>query len=155
MERIIGVIGGGRASDEIYTLAHSVGKRIAERDATLICGGLRGVMEAACKGAKAAGGRTIGVLPGLHASDANRFVDVPIVTGLADARNVLIVRTAHAVIAVGGEFGTLSEMAFSLKFGVPLIGLRSWSFSDRIHPVETADEAVALALELASRRTDL
>lgn len=152
MERIIGVIGAGRASQQIYALAELVGQEIARHGATLICGGLGGVMEAACKGAKAAGGRTIGVLPGERASEANRFVDVPIVTGFAEGRNIVIVRTAHAVVAVGGEFGTLAEMAFALKFGVPLISLQSWSFSDQIHFAETPEEAVTLAFELSARR---
>jgi uncharacterized protein (TIGR00725 family) len=152
MERIIGVIGAGRASPELYRMAEQVGQGIAQNGATLVCGGLGGVMEAACKGAKAAGGRTVGILPGERATEANKFVDLPIVTGFAEARNVVIVRSAHAVIAIGGEFGTLSEMAFALKFGVPLIGLQSWSFSDRIQLVETPEEAVVLAIELAARR---
>jgi uncharacterized protein (TIGR00725 family) len=111
-----------------------------------------GVMAAACRGAKSAGGLTVGVLPGISASDANPYVDVPILTGMGEARNVIIVRTATAVIAVGGEFGTLSEVAFALKLGRPVIGLRTWELAKEGRPLEavvkasTAEEAVRLAL---------
>jgi len=134
-------------------LAEAVGRGLAEAGATLICGGMGGVMAAACRGARSAGGLTIGVLPGHNARDANPHVDVPIVTGMGEARNVIIVRTAMAVIAVGGEFGTLSEIAFALKLGRPVIGLGTWELAREGQPVEvvvkarTATEAVRLALE--------
>jgi uncharacterized protein (TIGR00725 family) len=112
-----------------------------------------GVMAAVCRGAKSEGGLTIGVLPGYSATDANPHVDVPIVTGMGEARNVIIVRTASAVIAVGGEFGTLSEIAFALKLGRSVIGLGTWELARDGQPAEaiimaqTAEEAVRLALE--------
>jgi uncharacterized protein (TIGR00725 family) len=122
----------------------------------LICGGMGGVMTAACQGAQSAGGLTVGVLPGLSAADANPYVDVPIVTGLGEARNIVIVRTAAAVIAVGGEFGTLSEIAFALKLGRPVIGLGTWELAKEGHPnqaivkAQTPDEAVRLAVNAIS-----
>jgi uncharacterized protein (TIGR00725 family) len=134
------------------TLAESVGRGLAEAGATVICGGMGGVMAAACRGAKSGGGLTVGVLPGVNASDANPYVDVSIVTGMGEARNVIIVRTATAVIAVGGEFGTLSEVAFALKLGRPVIGLGTWELAKGGRPLQaivkakSAEEAVRLAL---------
>ncbi len=150
-QKIIGVIGGGKCSAAIYTMAEEVGCLIAENKFLLICGGLFGVMEAACKGAKDGGGKTIGVLPGLERTDANDYVDIPIVTGMADARNLIIVRSASAVIAIGGEYGTLSEISFSLKFNVPIVGLKTWAVSPAINQVNTAKEAVAKAISLINK----
>lgn len=147
-QKMIGVIGGGKCSAEIYSMAEEVGRLIAENNYLLICGGLFGVMEAACKGAKTGGGTTIGVLPGLKKTDANNYVDIPIVTGMADARNLIIVRSSAAVIAIGGEYGTLSEISFSLKFNVPVVGLETWAVSPEIHQVNTAAAAVAKAISL-------
>ncbi len=150
---IVAVVGGGVCSAQEATAAEAVGRRLAEAGAILICGGLGGVMAAACRGARSAGGLTIGVLPGFHASEANPYVDIPIVTGMGEARNVVIVRTAWAVIAVGGEFGTLSEIAFALKLGRPVVGLETWELakagrpSDAIIKAKTPDEAVRLALD--------
>jgi uncharacterized protein (TIGR00725 family) len=133
-------------------LAEAVGRGLAEAGASVICGGMGGVMAAACRGAKSVGGLTVGVLPGVSASDANPYVDVSIVTGMGEARNLIIVRTAVAVIAVGGEFGTLSEVAFALKLGRPVIGLGTWELSKEGRPLEvilkaqSAEEAVRLAL---------
>jgi len=146
---VIAVLGGGSVGEEIYGLAEQVGRLLAERGATLICGGLGGVMEAACKGAKSAGGLTIGVLPGGSRHHANPYVDVPIVTGMGEARNVIIVRSAHAAIAVDGEYGTLSEIAFCLKLGVPVVSLAGWQFTSDIHVAEMPEEAVEKALRLA------
>jgi uncharacterized protein (TIGR00725 family) len=149
---IVAVVGGGVCSSQEAALAEAVGRGLAEAGATLICGGLGGVMAAACRGARAAGGLTIGVLPGYNAADANPHVDIPIVTGMGEARNVVIVRTASAVIAVGGEFGTLSEIAFALKLGRPVIGLGTWELARAGRPAQaiveaqTAEEAVRLAL---------
>jgi hypothetical protein len=149
---VVAVVGGGACSSEEAALAEAVGRHLAQAGATLICGGLGGVMAAACRGAKSAGGLTIGVLPGHSATDANPHVDVPIVTGMGEARNVIIVRTASAVIAVGGEFGTLSEIAFALKLGRPVIGLGTWELAKDGQPAQavvraqTAEEAVRLAL---------
>jgi uncharacterized protein (TIGR00725 family) len=125
----ISVIGAGICDTETYALAEQVGRELAQRGATVVCGGLGGVMEAACQGAKSAGGRTIGILPGTDYREANAYVDIPIVTGLGEARNVIVVRSGRAVIAVGGEYGTLSEIAFALKFGIPVIGLGTWQLA--------------------------
>jgi uncharacterized protein (TIGR00725 family) len=129
-----------------------VGRELAQRGATVVCGGLGGVMEAVCRGAKSAEGRTIGILPGTSARDANAFVDVPIVTGLGEARNAMVVRSGRAVIAIGGEYGTLSEIAFALKFGIPVVGLATWQLAreGKIVPAiveaKSAKEAVEAAL---------
>jgi uncharacterized protein (TIGR00725 family) len=155
---IVAVVGGGLCSPQEAAAAEAVGRQLAEAGAILICGGMGGVMAAACRGAKSVGGLTIGVLPGFNAGDANPHVDVPIVTGMGEARNVIIVRTASAVIAVGGEFGTLSEIAFALKLGRPVIGLGTWELAREARPVqavvraETPDEAVRLALSTVSNR---
>jgi uncharacterized protein (TIGR00725 family) len=152
---VVAVVGGGRCSPQEANLAEAVGRHLAEAGATLICGGLGGVMAAACRGARAAGGLTIGVLPGFSASDANPDVDIPVVTGLGEARNLIIVRTASAVVAVGGEFGTLSEIAFALKLGRPVVGLGTWQLSkagqlsDPIMRAASPRDAVRLALDAA------
>jgi len=132
-----------------------VGRELARRGAILVCGGLGGVMEAACRGARQAGGLTIGILPGNRAEEANPWVEIPIVTGLREARNVLVVKSCQAVIAVGGEFGTLSEIALALRDGVPVVGLHTWqlskegNFADPIVRAPNASEAVEKALALA------
>ncbi|MBF8299507.1 MAG: hypothetical protein HW397_556 [Dehalococcoidia bacterium] len=157
---IIAVIGGGaECPPEIDVLAQQVGKEIALQGHILICGGMGGVMESACKGARSAGGTTIGVLPTGDVHDANPFVDIPIVTGMGYARNVIIARTASAIIAVDGEYGTLSEIAHGLGFGAPVIGLRTWSLSrsdgavDRgIIAVHSAKEAVDRAVAEGRKR---
>jgi len=143
---IIAVIGGGHCSTEIYELAREVGEEIAKAGAILICGGLFGVMEAACRGAKEAGGTTIGILPGKIKNEANAFVDIPIVTGFNEARNVIIVRSADAVIAIDGEYGTLAEIALALKFGKPVVGLKVAFAIPRVAQVTTAGEAIKLLL---------
>ncbi len=142
--KLIGVIGASHCSPEIYELARQVGSAIAKADAMLICGGLGGVMEAACRGAKEAGGTTIGILPGIDKHEANAYIDIPIVTGIRDARNTIIARTADGFIAVAGEYGTLSEIAFAKKFGKPIVSLRSWNFDSTIPQAEDAEQAVAL-----------
>ena len=140
---IIGVIGQGRdCSAQLLNQAEAVGYYIAKRDAILICGGLGGVMEAACRGAKKGGGTTIGVIPSARKSDANRYVDIPIVTGIGEARNIIIVRTADALIAVGGRYGTLSEIAFGLAFGKTIVGLNTWQNLDQVIQVDSAEDAV-------------
>jgi len=147
--KIIGVIGQGRdCSPELLKDAEAVGFQIAQRNSILICGGLGGVMEAACRGAKKGGGITIGVLPTNHKSDANEYVDIPIVTGFGEARNIIIVRTADALIAIGGKYGTLSEIAFSLMFGKPIVGLHTWQNLDHIIYVKIAAQAVDTVFKL-------
>ena len=151
----IAVVGASRCSAQIAALAEAVGRELARRGAVLVCGGLGGVMEAACRGAKAAGGLTVGILPGTSRRDANPYVDVPVVTGMGEARNVLVVQSAQAVIAISGEYGTLSEIAHALKLGIPVVGLRTWQLAKEsqerlaIVRVETAQEAVEKALALA------
>jgi len=144
---IIGVIGSGLATGKVYAEAVDVGRLVAQGGAMVLTGGLGGVMEAACKGAKEAGGTTIGVLPGFDVQDANRFVDIPIVTGLNHARNIIIARTSHVLIAVGGEYGTLSEIAFALKLGKTVISLGSWDLGDRIKKAGSPEEAVTMAFK--------
>jgi uncharacterized protein (TIGR00725 family) len=123
----IGVIGDGECSDEVAGIAHEVGRRIGVAGAVLVCGGQGGVMEAAAKGAKSAGGLTVGILPGVSRDEANPYIDIPIVTGMREARNVIIARTCQVLIAVSGMFGTLSEIALACRFGVPVIGLITWT----------------------------
>jgi uncharacterized protein (TIGR00725 family) len=105
-----------------------VGRGIAERDAVLICGGLTGVMEHAARGARAAGGLTIGLLPDEDVNDANEYIDISIATGLGHARNAILARTAHGVVALGGGLGTLSEIALALRNRLPTIGIKTWRF---------------------------
>ena len=148
--RIIAVIGGGTCTPDETALAEETGRLIADGGAVLVCGGLSGVMEAACKGAKANGGVTVGILPGADPAAANRYIDVPLATGLGEMRNFLIVRTAHALIAIGGGVGTLSEIALAQRIGKPIVGLHdSFSKAVDIPRVQTAHEAVTWALERA------
>jgi hypothetical protein len=149
----VGVLGPGTAAEPTLALAEEVGAEIARRGAILVCGGLGGVMEAAARGAKQAGGLTVGILPGFDAREANEFIDVPVVTGMGEARNVQVVRSSNAVIAVAGAYGTLSEIALALKIGVPLVGLGTWELRapDGSEPpivlASSAREAVAKAME--------
>lgn len=122
-----------------------MGRLLAGRGATVVCGGLGGTMEAACRGARNGGGRTIGILPGLDRADANPYVDVAIPTGLGEARNALVVRAADAVIALGGGYGTLSEIALALKAGKRVVGLGTWEI-EGVVGVEGPEAAVAAAL---------
>ncbi len=143
--RLIGVIGGGSCSAELAAQAEAVGEGLARRGLTVICGGHGGVMEAVCRGAKRAGGLTIGVLPGSDPKEANPYVDIPIPTGLGQARNLVIINAAAAIIAIDGGYGTLSELGFALKLGKRVVGLATWEVPGVImagSPVE----AVALAL---------
>ena len=144
----IGVVGAAQCSSGTAEMARQVGKFIAERGATLICGGLGGVMRAAAKGAKEGGGLTIGILPGSSEKDANPYIDIPIPTGLGHARNVLVVQSSHAVIAVKGSYGTLSEIAIALKTHIPIVGLNSWNIDDRVLPADNPEHAVETAFSL-------
>ena len=149
----IAVIGARKCDKKTYALAEQVGRELARRGATVVCGGLGGVMEAACKGARRAGGRTIGILPGKNHRDANPYVDIPIVTSLGEARNSIVVRTARAIIAVGGEYGTLSEIAFALKFGIPVIGLGTWRIArsnKRVQIIQARDAKQAIELAISA-----
>ncbi len=123
---IIGVIGAGKCNEEIYDIAYHVGKLIAESKNILICGGLFGVMEASCKGAVEHGGITIGILPGDDINTANKFVSIPIATNMGHARNIIISTTSSFLIAVGGGYGTLSEISIGLKNNKKVYSLHSW-----------------------------
>jgi uncharacterized protein (TIGR00725 family) len=153
---LVAVIGAARCSQTEAAAAEAVGSALAEAGATVICGGRGGVMEAACRGAQQAGGLTVGILPGDDPAAANPYVDVAIATGLGEARNAIVARTARAVVAIGGRYGTLSEIAFALKRGVPVVGVNTWGLEPpdgsgsspiiRVDdPVEAARRALALA----------
>jgi uncharacterized protein (TIGR00725 family) len=126
---IIAVIGGSEVSAEVYRIAEEVGREIARRKAALVCGGMGGVMEAACKGAIEEKGLTIGILPGDSRTQANPYVQIPIVSGMGYARNVAVVKTSQAVIAIDGSYGTLTEIGYALQAGIPVIGLATWSLA--------------------------
>ncbi len=157
-QKFIAVIGGSQCSSEEAELAEEIGRELAKHDAILICGGLGGVMEAACKGASSRGGITIGILPGDIRQAANPFVQIPIVTNLGEARNIIVIKSAQAVIAIGGSYGTLSEIGHALRSGIPVIGLNTWSLSrngqadSSIILAKDATEAVNKALNLITKR---
>ena len=152
---IISVIGGSDPPPQALENAHQVGRELAKRGVAVVCGGLSGVMEAVCQGAKEMGGITIGILPGDNPLEANAFVDIPICTGAGYARNVIVVKSSRAAVAVGGAFGTLSEIAHALGDGIPVIGLETWTMSrqgseDRTivraqSPADAVDKAMAAA----------
>ncbi|MDA1193940.1 MAG: TIGR00725 family protein [Planctomycetota bacterium] len=158
MERLIAIFGPGRPTRQEYNQAAEVGRRLAERGFTVICGGLFGVMEAACMGAKEAGGRTVGILRTYNRYEANSYVDTVIPSGLGDARNILVATAGEAAIAVAGRLGTLSEIAIALKHGIPVVGLGTWKLDrnalfDRLLPeARTPEQAVTMAIELADQR---
>ncbi len=158
MKRQVAVFGPGHPTRREYNLAAEVGRLLARRGATVVCGGLFGVMEAVCMGAKEAGGTTIGILRTYNPHDANPYVDHAIPTGLGDARNVLVATAGQAAIAIAGRLGTLSEIAIALKHGIPVVGLGTWRLDqgalfDRYLPsAKTAEEAVELVLQLADER---
>ena len=150
MERkIIGVIGAGEAGEELLQNAEETGRLIARHGFILVCGGLGGVMEAAAKGAKEGGGTTVGILPQADRHTANPYIDIPVATGFGEGRNVIIIRTADILIAIGGEYGTLSEIAFALKMRKTVISLGSWEIpgvtrvSSPLDAVETARNLLA------------
>jgi uncharacterized protein (TIGR00725 family) len=147
----VAVVGPGEAGQHQLDTAEAVGRRLAEQRAVLVCGGLGGVMAAACRGAAAAGGLTVGILPGDRREAANQWVKVAIATGMGELRNGLVVRAADVVIAVGGAHGTLSEIALALKTGVPVVGLESWRI-DGMRAAGSAADAVAMALSLAGKQ---
>lgn len=152
--RYVAVVGGAEASRPELARAREVGRALGEAGAVVVCGGLGGVMEAACRGAHEAGGLTVGLLPGRERGEANRHVDVALPTGLGEARNALVVAAADAVVAVGGEYGTLAEIALALKAGIPVVGLGTWDLvrhgvaDTGIVVADDPVEAAALALGL-------
>lgn len=154
----IAVVGSGLCSKQEADVAEKTGELIAQKNFILLCGGLSGIMEATAKGAKKAGGLTIGILPGVKRSSANNYIDIPIITGLGEARNLLIVRNADAIIAIGGGFGTLSEIALAKKIGVPVVGINTWQLykdgvkSDEIVETQTPTEAIEKAINIINLR---
>jgi uncharacterized protein (TIGR00725 family) len=147
----VAVIGPSDATSLQTRAAEDIGRGLAHAGAILVCGGLGGVMEAACHGSSAAAGISVGLLPGTDRADANDWVRIALPTGLGELRNGLIIRAADAVIAVGGAYGTLSEIALALRAGVPVIGLDTWEI-EGVEPVRTASEAVTRALGRANGR---
>jgi uncharacterized protein (TIGR00725 family) len=151
----IGVVGPAICPTDVYDLAREVGFLIGRKGALLICGGRTGVMEASAKGAAEAGGITVGILPGDSAAEANPYIDIPIVTDLGNARNIINVLTSQAIIAIHGSYGTLSEIALALKCRVPVVGLRTWGLASPggeplpITLAHSAEEAVIAALNLS------
>lgn len=156
-KRFIAVIGGSECSPQEAELAEEVGRELARQGAILVCGGMGGIMAAACKGATSQGGLTIGILPGNSRQQANLHVQIPIVTDLGEARNVIVIKSAQAVIAISGSYGTLSEIAHALRAGIPVIGLNTWSLSKNGQPdnsiilAQNPTEAVKKALSLTAK----
>lgn len=148
----ISVIGAGTCSESTALLAYEVGKHIALNDCVLLCGGLGGVMEHAAKGARENSGQTIGILPGFDISDANPYIDIAIPTGISHARNIIVVRSGMACIAVEGSYGTLSEIAIALKLKKPVIGLNTWDISPDIIKAIDPEDAVKNAIEQIKNR---
>ncbi|PWB72585.1 TIGR00725 family protein [candidate division GN15 bacterium] len=148
---VIAVIGAGKCSKKMRDAAAEVGRYVAEHGGLIVCGGLGGVMEGAARGAREAGGTVIGIIPGDSAAEANEFVDLVIPTGMGEARNILVIRTADAVVAFPGKYGTLTEMAFARLFDKPLVSVQAWKLGEEVIQVEDATEAAKLALELASK----
>lgn len=153
---LISVVGGNEGDADALQAAYEVGRAVAARGHILVCGGRGGVMREACRGARDAGGMTVGILPGDDLSDANEFLDVPVVTGMGSGRNIIVARTANALIAIGGAYGTLSEIAFGLMLGRPVVGLGTWELRDAagreppVVRVQAAEDAVATCEAMAS-----
>ena len=151
----VAVVGGGKAEADLLELAEDVGRRLAVAGAVLVCGGRGGVMEAASRGASGAGGVVIGILPGLSPAEANEHVSHTVATGVGHARNLAVVASGDAVIAIGGEWGTLSEIALARRLGRPVVALRSWTLQNDgvselgINEAEGPEDAVARALDAA------
>lgn len=142
----IGLIGGSRAGKKYLELAGEVGRLVAEKGGILVCGGMAGVMEAACRGAKEAGGLTVGIIPGARRAEANAFVDIAIATGMGYTRNSLVVMNSDVLIAVDGEYGTLSEIAYALINEKKVFGLGTWEIEGVVavkHPKEAVARAFA------------
>jgi uncharacterized protein (TIGR00725 family) len=144
----VSVVGSGTASGDLYEKAREVGRLVAERGGTLICGGRSGVMEATARGATEAGGVAIGILPDEDRRQANEFLSYAIATGTGHARNLAVVCSGDVVIAVGGEYGTLSEIGLALKVGRPVVGLESWDLGEHVGLTFSPEEAVEAAFVL-------
>jgi uncharacterized protein (TIGR00725 family) len=140
-KKIVGVIGGHSSTKEVEQIAHNLGKKLSKVVDILVCGGLSGVMRAVCKGFNSNKSLTIGIIPSYDKNDANEFVDIVIPTGIGLARNLLVVKTADVVVALPGEAGTLSEIAYCLQFKIPVISLKSWDIPGVIK-VDTIEQAI-------------
>jgi uncharacterized protein (TIGR00725 family) len=152
VQKQIGIIGAGSCGSEIQALAEMVGREVAKRGALLLCGGLGGVMEAAAYGAKQEGGTTLGILPGTLKNEANPWIDIVVLSGMGHARNTLVAQSSDALIAVNGEYGTLSEIALGLKMKKPVIVLESkWKIEGTLH-AKSPWEAVELAFRLIEEK---
>ncbi len=153
-QKLIAVIGGSNASRQDLKEAEAVGREVAKRGAIIVCGGLGGVMQAACRGASSAGGTTIGILPGENVNDANEYVSIPIATGIGYARNAMVAKSAQAVIAIGGSYGTLTEIGYALQGAIPVISINTWTITKNgkinrsIITAENAADAVAKAFDM-------
>lgn len=141
IKKIVSVIGGHNCNKEVAKLAYEIGRAVAKLEAVLVCGGLGGAMEAACQGAKSENGLTIGIITSYDKKDANEYCDIVIPSGLGFARNVLVVQSADVIVALPGEYGTLSEVAYALQFKKPVISLNSWDIPGVIK-VKTVEETV-------------
>jgi len=148
--RYIAVVGSGDATAQEEATAYDVGRELARAGAVVVCGGLGGVMAAASRGAGEAGGVTVGLLPGTDRAAANPWVTVVIATGLGELRNGLVVRAADGLVAVGGSFGTLSEIALALKLGRPVVGVGTWDIAAPVASVHDGPAAAARILELVT-----
>lgn len=147
-KKIVGVIGAGNASTNEIKIAEDVGRLIAERGWVLVCGGLGGVMEAASRGATKAGGIVVGILPQADAKLANQYVSIPIATNMGFARNSIIAHTAEALIAVGGAYGTLSEISMALNLGKPVFGIGTWDIKGVIAKPDAASAVNSCAKKI-------
>ena len=144
----VSVVGSGTVTGELYGKAREVGRLVAARGGTVVCGGRSGVMEAAARGATEAGGVAIGILPDEDREQANEFLSYSIATGTGHARNLAVVCSGEVVISVGGEYGTLSEMGLALKVGRPVVALESWDLGEHVAVASSPEEAVEAAFEL-------
>lgn len=150
-DRVVSVVGAGQCGQDVGHMAESLGRLLAEAGCRIVCGGLGGVMLHACKGAKSAGGATIGILPGVDRSEANEFVDIPVVTGLGQVRNYLVVSNGDVVIAVEGGNGTLSEISLALKAGKRVVAIGKWSKIPGVIPADGPEQAVELVSEYLTK----
>ena len=145
---VIGIIGAGKCSKKMKEQAYLAGKTVTKMGGIVVCGGLGGIMEGAAQGARENGGIAIGIVPGEDKKEANEFVDVVIPSGFGEARNILVVRTADAIIAFPGKYGTLTEMAFALQAGKPLVSISAWNIDDKIIPEKDPKKAVKKVMEI-------
>jgi len=151
MKQLIGIIGAGQCDNRIYTLARETGAAVAKSGYGIVCGGLGGVMEGAARGCQENGGLTVGIIPQDETDAANPYIDIVIPSGMGIMRNLLVVRSAEGLIAIDGKFGTLSEIAFALQLGKPLVGLGTWDISEQIsvaeNPIQAVDKLIKMILQ--------